>query len=38
MVAWQFKNIYVRWLRRFLWQTRPLDEIQRILIKRYATL
>ena len=35
---WDLENVYVRWLRRFLWQTRPLDEIQRILIKRYATL
>ena len=29
---------FIRWLRRFLWQTRPLDDLLRILRKRYATL
>ena len=29
---------FIRWLRRFLWQTRPLDDLLLILKKRYATL
>lgn len=29
---------FIRWLRRFLWPTRPLDDLLRILRKRYATL
>lgn len=29
---------FIRWLRRFLWQKRPLHEILPILTKRYATL
>lgn len=29
---------FIRWLRRFLWQRRPLDNLLRILKQRYATL
>ena len=29
---------FIRWLRRFLWQTHPIDVLLRILKKRYATL
>lgn len=29
---------FIRWLRRFLWQTHPLDVLLLILKKRYATL
>ena len=29
---------FIRWLRRFLWQKRPLDDVLLILRKRYATL
>ena len=29
---------FIRWLRRFLWQHRPLDDLLRILKQRYATL
>jgi hypothetical protein len=29
---------FIRWLRRFLWQTHPIDDLLRILRKRYATL
>ena len=28
---------FIRWLRSFFWQSRPLDELQLILKKRYAT-
>ena len=29
---------FIRWLRSFFWQNRPLDELRLILKKRYATL
>ena len=29
---------FIRWLRRFLWQKRPLDDLLLIQRKRYATL
>ena len=29
---------FIRWLRRFLWQTHPIEDLLRILRKRYATL
>ena len=29
---------FIRWLRSFFWQNRPLDELRLILNKRYATL
>ena len=29
---------FIRWLRSFFWHNRPLDELQLILKKRYATL
>ena len=29
---------FIRWLRSFFWQKRPLDELRLILKKRYATL
>lgn len=29
---------FIRWLRRFLWQTHPIENLLRILRKRYATL
>ena len=29
---------FIRWLRSFFWQNRPLDELRLILKKRYAAL
>ena len=29
---------FIRWLRSFFWQNRPLDKLRLILKKRYATL
>ena len=29
---------FIRWLRRFLWQTHPIGNLLRILRKRFATL
>ena len=29
---------FIRWLRRFIWQTHPLDDLLLVLKKRYTTL